>query len=126
MATTSQKVIYWVPTVLWAILIYGLSSQPSLRASQVPSQDFILRKLAHIGEYLILALLLYRSITKTTHISRVKAVLFTVIVSVAYAISDEFHQTQVYDRTGKFTDVLIDSVGILLLVPWIYARPIEK
>ena len=39
--------------------------------------------------------------------------LAAVAVSVAYAVSDELHQTLVTGRHGSPVDVLIDSVGIV-------------
>jgi VanZ family protein len=41
-----------------------------------------------------------------------RAELVSAILSVAFAASDEFHQTFVPGRGGRFTDVLIDSGGI--------------
>ena len=39
-----------------------------------------------------------------------------------FAISDEWHQTFVPDRYGTVTDVLIDSLGILLAGGWLLRR----
>jgi VanZ family protein len=40
-----------------------------------------------------------------------------VVISVLYAISDEYHQHFVHGRHGSPIDVLIDSVGIAI-VAW--------
>jgi VanZ family protein len=40
--------------------------------------------------------------------------LLIILFSIVYAISDEFHQLFVVGRTCSLSDVLIDSIGILL------------
>ncbi len=108
-----HKLKYWLPALVWMLIIYSFSAQPSLRASAVAWQDFYIRKAAHIGEYFILSVLYFYAFTKSTSLSRPKRLLFTMILAVAYAITDEFHQTFVFDRTGKTIDVFIDTMGIL-------------
>ena len=41
-------------------------------------------------------------------------------ITIAYAISDELHQTQVDGRHGTVTDVLIDAAGVL--AAWLLVR----
>ena len=36
------------------------------------------------------------------------------ISGIVFALSDEFHQAFIADRTSSLTDVLIDSVGVAL------------
>lgn len=108
-----SKLKYWLPALIWMLIIYSFSAQPSLRASAVAWQDFYIRKAAHIGEYFILAILYFYAFTKSTSLSRPKRLLFTLILAVIYAITDEFHQTFVFDRTGKIVDVFIDGMGVL-------------
>jgi hypothetical protein len=50
----------WAPVVLWAGLIFGLSSVPNL-GTDLGTWDLVLRKLAHFGEYAVLGLLLVRA-----------------------------------------------------------------
>ena len=77
--------------------------------------NYPIRKLMHITEYFILALLLYWTIilykTKKTY-------LLTFILSVLYAISDEIHQL-FRARTGQVKDVFIDTIGILIAILFI-------
>lgn len=58
---------------------------------------------------------------------------FAVLFTFLYACGDEIHQTFVSDRTGKFSDVIIDTIGgalgsviVLLIVTFIAARKIIK
>ncbi len=94
-------------------LIFFLSSFHKLQASPVSWQDFIIRKTAHFLEYTVLFLLSFRSLKNTTTLSKKKLILIAFLITVLYAISDEYHQTKVNGRTGKLTDVSIDSLGAI-------------
>ena len=89
--------------VAWAALIFGLSSIPEL-SSGLGSWDLVLRKLAHATEYTILGALLVRALRRWS---------WALALGVAYAASDELHQSFVPGRQGSPLDVLIDSVGVI-------------
>lgn len=73
--------------------------------------NFPVRKLAHMFLYFVLAILLINALK----ISEIKKVyIITIIIVLLYAITDEFHQTLINGRTGKFIDVLIDTTGSLI------------
>src|SRR4051794_41888130 len=57
----SPLLTVWLPILLWAALIFALSSIPSLH-SGLGTWDLILRKCAHVTEYAILAFLLRRAV----------------------------------------------------------------
>src|SRR5262249_7977466 len=67
--------------------------------------DLLLRKCAHLTEYAILGALLTRATG-----SRVAAF----VLAVAYAGTDEWHQTFVRGRHGSPVDVGIDAIGVLV------------
>src|SRR5262249_14520084 len=105
----------WLPVVLWAGLIFGLSSIPSL-STGLGTWDLVLRKLAHTTEYAVLGFLLLQAIGREVP---------AVLSGVAYAISDEIHPTFVPGRHGAVYDVAIDTVGVLVgvyLLPRIVRR----
>lgn len=77
--------------------------------------DFILRKFAHIFEYFVLTLLIFPAVFKSKQ-NKKTALFLAVVFSILYAISDEYHQTFVFGRSGNVTDVIIDLFGILLAV----------
>jgi len=109
-----KKVIrYWLPPVLWMILIFWASSFHTLRASPVNWQDFVIRKIAHFLEYLILFVLFFRAFKGTTKLYSSIIYYLSFIISFLYAASDEFHQTLVAGRSGMIRDILIDTIGIL-------------
>ena len=74
--------------------------------------DKVVRKSAHFGEYFILCVLYY----KTLSISVRKALAASAALAVLYAVSDELHQYFVPGRAAMAADVLIDSSGVLLAV----------
>jgi len=88
----------------------------------------IVRKCAHMTEYAVFALLLWRALRKPMKndprpwIWR-EARLALLMVAL-YAASDEFHQMFVPERTARVTDVLIDTAGgaASLLALWLLGR----
>jgi VanZ family protein len=99
----------WLPVVAWAALIFALSSIPAL-ASGLGLWDEVLRKLAHAAEFAILGALLLRALGRA---------LPAFALGVAYAISDEIHQSFVEGRRGAPLDVVIDAVGVGLgMLAW--------
>ena len=113
---------FWFPVFLWCAVIYYLSSIPSLR-SDLPNQwDFVLRKMAHMAEYGILTILLFRAYFKSNGFTMKKSVSFAIIFALTYAFTDEYHQTFVFGRQGSLNDVFIDSLGIFFIAFLIYKK----
>jgi VanZ family protein len=99
----------WLPVVVWAGVIFAFSSVPSL-STHFGTWDLVLRKLAHMTEYAVLALLLLRATGSYA---------WALGLTVGYACTDEFHQTFVRGRHGSPVDVGIDAVGALIgLAVW--------
>ena len=65
----------------------------------------------HVLEYAILTALLLRALAGI----HAKRLLLAAVIALLYASSDEWHQTFVRDRGGKWTDVAIDAIGIALV-----------
>ena len=72
------------------------------------------RKAAHMNEYAVLYTLLLLSFSASTIVTR--AMFYSILVSLIYACTDEFHQTFVSMRTGSFLDVCVDMTGVLAAV----------
>ena len=107
--TDSRGLTHWLPVLLWAGVIFALSSIPSL-GTGLGTWDVILRKGAHMTEYAVLALLLVRALGREA-----PALAFGVL----YAASDELHQAFVRGRHASPIDVAIDTVGLLIgLLVW--------
>jgi VanZ family protein len=94
----------WLPVLAWAGVIFAFSSIPSL-SSGLGNWDYALRKGAHMTEYAILAGLLVRATGSYA---------WAFGLAVAYAATDELHQTFVRGRHGSPIDVGIDAVGALI------------
>jgi VanZ family protein len=102
----------WLPVVAWAAVIFAFSSVPSL-STGLGTWDLVLRKIAHGLEYSVLAVLLVRA-------TRSPPAAFA--LAVAYACTDEFHQTFVRGRHGAPLDVGFDAIGAAIgLSVWLKA-----
>ncbi len=72
----------------------------------------LIRKCAHVGEYFILGLFLFRAFHSGPMELRVwRSAFFALLAVVLYAASDEFHQSFVSTRTASIIDVGFDSIG---------------
>ncbi len=90
-------------------------SEPQ-RADLVTKYDPFVRKLAHFAVYAVLGILTYftfGSADKRILQNPVKPCMLSVPLCILFSISDEIHQIFIKGRSGKFTDVLIDSAGII-------------
>jgi VanZ family protein len=92
-------------------VIFSFSSRGQVTASTVAWQDFGIKKMAHVTEYFILSLLVYRSLRKSTKMSSKSAFFWTIVFCCVYATSDEIHQSFTPERTPAVRDVLIDTFG---------------
>ena len=99
-----NRLSQWGPVVLWAAVIFALSSIPSL-SSGLGTWDLILRKIAHLSEYAILGALLLRAIRRPA---------VAILVGALYAVTDEVHQHFVRGRHAAWYDVLIDTIGVTI------------
>ena len=85
-------------------LIFYLSAQPHL-STDLGTLDVVLRKCAHMVEYGLLWLLWWRALGYGHPLP-------AVAITLAYAASDELHQSFVPGRAGLVSDVLIDAAGV--------------
>jgi len=106
-----KKIKYWLPAVIWASLIYYMSSRSSIQTVDVYWQDFLIKKIAHFTEYFIFTVLVYRALSNTTNFSKKKSLVLSFVITVIYAALDEFHQSFIPGREPKIRDVVIDSIG---------------
>ncbi len=136
-----RKYFWYVPAIIWMLVIFNLSGQVGQASGRLSLQvtekivDVIevvrggdeedayrltvklhpyVRKLAHMTEYGILYTLLMLSFLASMVTTR--SMSFSILMSFLYACTDEFHQTFVSSRAGQFTDVCIDMTGVLAAV----------
>lgn len=84
-----------------------------LKTIQLETLDFVIRKLAHVTEYMILSITIFFHCWYM-HQKKRKCQITTVLIGIAYACTDEFHQLFVTGRSAELRDVCIDSIGVLL------------
>lgn len=103
--------------------VFALELSAPTFASRAESMQFFVRKGAHITEYFLLTLCIFLPLRvwipqKTEKEKKLRFFLHdllpTFLLSVICAAADEFHQTFVPGRCGTPTDVLVDSVGVIL------------
>jgi len=98
----------FVPPLALMGVIFFFSAQPDL-GTGLGVWDTILRKAAHMAEYGLLWFLWQRAL-------RTAAPWPAVLLTLAYAAGDEYHQTFVDGRHGSPVDVLIDAAGVAIAV----------
>ena len=115
---------YWLPVLLWMGVIFVMSSRSQLPFYVNETVDFMTKKAGHVTEYGVLAFLLWRAISKGRGWPAVPSFGGAFVLSLLYAISDEFHQTLVPGRAGALTDVGFDALGALLALGlvWWFSR----
>ena len=84
---------------------------PHATAAQLNSVHALLRKLGHLGEYAVLALLWLRGFLATRRVSLRTAAWAALLVCVACAFVDEAHQSMLPSRTGSALDVDRITIG---------------
>ena len=136
-----RKYFWYVPTIFWMISIFSMSGQTSpssngfsyrvtekivhvieiVRDGDEADAEYLtnklhpyVRKAAHMNEYAVLYTLLLLSFCASTIVTR--AMFYSILVSLIYACTDEFHQTFVSLRTGSILDVCVDMTGVLAAV----------
>src|SRR5436190_1754303 len=106
-----QTLQYWVPLLMWLVCIYFFSTdnfssaqtagffEPLLRFlfpwMSRPTIEFIhgaIRKMGHISEYFILAVLTFRVMNLQSE-SLLNTIVRTFAFVVLIAVTDEFHQS---------------------------------
>ena len=110
---TVQVFWYWLPAVLYAGMIFYMSSQ-SHPEEQLPS--FVLKdvsdKVLHAVEYAGLAVLCYRAFRWAAGPSVARqALVLAIITASIYGVTDEVHQFFVPFRESSWLDWLADTTG---------------
>jgi len=113
---------YWLPVVAWMSLIFSLSTSvgsatntsrfidpilhwliPNISPGAAEKSHFVIRKAGHLSEYAVLGLLLWRALRQTrlgmSGKTSWKSAVAALVLSAAYAATDEFHQSFVPTRT---------------------------
>ena len=120
-----KKVIKLLLIILWLLVIFIFSNQDGTTSTALTNGVLekylffidsdvlfiIIRKIAHITEYLILGILVFGFVNEFK-IDR--KIIISLLICLIFSSLDEFHQLFIPGRTGKILDVFIDMIGILL------------
>jgi len=137
----TESVVQWAEAVAWTVLIFSLSgdsfqSSRTLIALQYwiacldlpisPPNVLLLhgvfRKVAHVGEFRVLGILLYRALSGKYTNFRVKLACWVLIVGLLLALADEFRQVLANHRTPTIRDSALDFAGVIASQLWILLR----
>jgi len=121
-------VLYWFPLILYCLLIYIQSANPS--PEQIPSFPFV-DKVLHFAAYGIMGILFYRAYQTLPFRHRYQMLMLLSVVSASlYGISDEIHQHFVPYRDADILDVIADflgaACGVYLYQLWVTSRKDRK
>jgi VanZ family protein len=139
---------YWLPAIVWMAVIFIGSTdlmsaeqtariiapllrwlKPNISAGAIAQIQLIVRKGAHVSEYAILTVLLWRALRITVPQTNMSILaLIVLLVSAVFALSDEFHQSFTAARTASAVDVMIDICGALITVAfcWILSARVAN
>lgn len=106
---------YWLPFIIWVLVIYSFSSSPTVKTSEIHWEDFVVKKTAHVIEYFIFSLLLYRGLINSK-VRFEKAINIAIVGAFIYGLTDEWHQSFTPGREPRLRDVLIDTAGAILFI----------
>ena len=100
---------FWLPLLVYLTAIFTFSAQPYLSS---PLKFTLSDKLLHVGEYLILGLLLVRALRAHLRVSRP---LFAAMIAMGFVVltgmADEYLQSFIPGRQSDVFDLLADTVG---------------
>jgi len=131
--------ITWLPAFLLMVIIFLFSSKPAVNSNEnsmviaesiltayetvydvqyeqqerfniLESINYFIRKLSHFCEYAALGFAFALHL-RTRKLNGKWMLFLPVLLAAAYAATDEFHQTFVPGRSGRLSDVLLDTSG---------------
>ena len=138
----NKKIFHTILVIIWMVIIFNFSSQngpkstktsdvvtsmvvnvtTSVTNKDIPREEvkqriedstFIVRKMAHFTEYLILGILVLQLLSDYTKINK-RVLIISFLICYFYDISDEIHQIFIPGRTAKVLDTFIDGTGSLV------------
>lgn len=124
---------YYVGPIAWMAVIFVFSTEigsmgqtnsilapmikfvvPDISRRDLVTALITIRKIGHLVEYAVLSILWFYALQQGKAERMSGAVLGALVISMIYALLDEFHQSFVLSRTASVQDVGIDSIGALL------------
>jgi VanZ family protein len=134
---------YWLPAILVATLISVFSTHyfsgeqtarviipvlhwffPRATSHSLHLVHVGVRKLAHVTEFGVFSITVFRGVRAGRSGWRLNWAVITLVIAVAYAGLDEWHQSIVPLREARPQDAAIDALGAVLAqtLVWLYAN----
>ena len=132
----------WLPVFLWAFLIAGMSTDDfgtpktivwidhllrilwqAVPAELVELANRAVRRLAHLTEYAIFAILLIRALRSGTGPSPSSPLAVAIGVAALLSFADELNQSLTATRSAAFLDCLLDITGACIGAVIVRSRP---
>ena len=122
------RIILIILIIAWMCMVFGFSNAGGNESTgisitiarflvknevYIEFAEKIIRKIAHLSEYAIGAVLVY-SLMLTFKLDIKVQFLSSLFFIIVYAITDEVHQLFIPGRSGNILDVWIDSLGALI------------
>lgn len=125
----TRIIISGIAVIIWMIVIFIFSAMTGEESGNLSSglvhallknipflaeselAHLVVRKLAHMTEYAIFCLLIINLEKQIGFKIRLKHILIGIFISCIYAMTDEYHQSFVNERSGNIIDVGIDTLG---------------
>ena len=125
------RIIATIAAIIWAVVIFALSSIPS---SGFPPHPNLFNIVAHFCEYAIFAVFITLALNNSKR-ALWKTALIAILIASLYAVSDELHQyiSNIYFDSGRFgdpfdwlTDTLGAIAGAVVTIWFISSRKVSK
>ena len=97
-----KKIINWLPAIVVMTIIFILSSQPGEVVNSTVANTEPIQRIGHVMMFMILCISYFRA-TKNIPLS--------ILLSLFYAIFDEYHQSFTPERSSSFSDIFVDMAG---------------
>ena len=110
-----RAVLLWLLVAAWMLFIFVLSAQSSFPVSLSQSGYDVVSSFAHLGLYLILAVLVVEA-AAASNIDRRRSLLLALLLCGLYGLFDEYHQSFVPGREMGLSDWLLDISAAFVVV----------
>ncbi|MEK6656624.1 MAG: VanZ family protein [Nitrospirota bacterium] len=121
----NKKVLYLSATIAYALLIFLLSSFSGDKTEKL----YLFKhsdKIIHLLEYAVLCFLVSKALSSTLKENVRRYIgLIAVVISLLYAITDEFHQSFVPGRYASIDDIFADGIGAVISQIILYIKDVK-
>lgn len=104
---SKKTLVNWLPAIVWMLAIFVLSATPADTLNNAGLGSDPIHIDGHFALFLILCITYYKA---------TKSVLKSLILTIIFAFTDEFHQRFTPGRSSSMFDIYIDTIGALISV----------